>query len=126
MYDLQAARARLKTGALGRVLIHEHVFLMDMEYSYNNRPDFLCAETLAKAAARLNALKRAGIDTSIDLTVLGLSRHMPMLAKAAAQTDLNSIVSTGAYTFDKVPAPFAFYGPDLLCDAPEPMIEHFA
>jgi phosphotriesterase-related protein len=48
-----------------------------------------------------------------------------MLAKAAAQTDLNIIVSTGVYTFDKVPAPFSFYGPGLLCDAPEPMVAHF-
>ena len=43
----------------------------------------------------------------------------------AAQTDVNMIVSTGAYTFNDVPAPFSFYGPGLLCDAPEPMIDHF-
>jgi phosphotriesterase-related protein len=125
MYEVQSARGALPTSALGRVLIHEHVFLMDMEYTVNYRPDFFSEETVAKAAARLNALKRAGIDTIIDLTVLGLGRHMPMLAKAAAQTELNIIVSTGAYTFDQVPAPFAFYGPGLLCNAPEPMIEHF-
>jgi phosphotriesterase-related protein len=125
MTNVQTARGPLKTSALGRVLIHEHVFLMDMEYTYNYRPDFFTEETVEKAAARLNALKRAGIDSIIDLTVLGLGRHMPMLAKAAAKTDLNIIVSTGAYTFDKVPAPFSFYGPGLLCDAPEPMVEHF-
>jgi phosphotriesterase-related protein len=125
MYEVQTARGALQTSALGRVLIHEHVFIMDMEYTFNYRPDFLTDETIAKAAARLNELKRSGIDTIIDLTVLGLGRHMPMLARAAAQTDLNIIVSTGAYTFDKVPAPFAFYGPGLLCNAPEPMVEHF-
>jgi phosphotriesterase-related protein len=101
------------------------VFLMNMEYTYNYRPDFFADETVAKAAARLNALKAAGIDTIIDLTVLGLGRHMPMLAKAAAQTDLNIIVSTGAYTFDEVPGPFAFHGPGLLHDVPEPMIDLF-
>jgi phosphotriesterase-related protein len=125
MYEIETARGRLDSRALGRVLIHEHVFLMDMEYTYNYRPDFFADQTIRNAAARLNALKRAGIDTIIDLTVLGLGRHMPMLAQAAAQTDLNIIVSTGAYTFDKVPAPFSFYGPGLLCDAPEPMVEHF-
>jgi phosphotriesterase-related protein len=125
MSEIRTARGSINSSALGRVLIHEHVFIMDVEYTINYRPDFFADDTIAKAAARLNALKRAGIDTIIDLTVLGLGRHMPMLAKAAAQTDLNIIVSTGAYTFDKVPAPFSFYGPGLLCDAPEPMVEHF-
>ena len=45
---------------------------------------------------------------------------MPSLAKVAAQTDVNIIVSTGAYTFNDVPAPFSFYGPGLLCAPPEP------
>ena len=125
MTQVQTARGPIDSSALGRVLIHEHVFLMNMEYTYNYRPDFFEDETVTKAAARLNALKAAGIDTIIDLTVLGLGRHIPMLAKAAAQTDLNIIVSTGAYTFDEVPGPFAFHGPGLLLDSPEPMIALF-
>jgi len=104
------------------VLVHEHVFLMNMEYTQNYRPDFFEDRTVARAAAKLNAVKAAGIDTIIDLTVLGLGRHIPNLAKVAAQTQLNMIVSTGVYTFDEVPGPFAFYGPGLLCDAPEPMV----
>lgn len=126
MAQVQTIRGAIDTSALGRVLIHEHVFLMDMEYTLNYRPDFFEEETIAKAAARLNALKAAGIDTIIDLTVLGLGRHMPSLAKVAALTELNIIVSTGAYTFDEVPGPFQFYGPGLLKDVPEePLVEHF-
>jgi len=125
MAQIQTIRGPIDVGALGRVLIHEHVFLMDMEYTMNYRPDLFEEETIAQAAVKLNALKAAGIDTIIDLTVLGLGRHIPSLAKVAARTDLNIIVSTGAYTFDKVPAPFSFYGPGLLCDAPEPMVDHF-
>src|ERR1700733_12589400 len=125
MTDVQTIRGPVDTASLGRVLIHEHVFLMDTEYTYNYRPDFFAEETITNAAAKLNGLKAAGIDTIIDLTVLGLGRHIPTLAKVAARTDLNIIVSTGVYTFDEVPGPFAFYGPGLLCDAPEPMIDHF-
>lgn len=125
MAQVQTIRGPVDTGALGRVLIHEHIFLMDMEYTYNYRPDFFEDETIARAAARLNALKAAGIDTIIDLTVLGLGRHAPSLAGVAQQTELNIIVSTGAYSFNDVPAPFQFYGPGLLKDAPEPMIAHF-
>lgn len=125
MTQVETIRGPIDTSALGRVLIHEHVFLMDMEYTFNYRPDFFTDETIAKAAARLNALKAAGFDTIVDLTVLGLGRHVPSLAKVAALTDLNIILSTGVYTFNALPAPFQFYGPELLCDAPEPMVEHF-
>jgi phosphotriesterase-related protein len=123
--QVETVRGPVDLSALGRVLIHEHIFLMDMEYTTNYRADFFQDETISKAAARLNALKAAGYDTIIDLTVLGLGRHVPSLAKVAAQTDLNIIVSTGIYTFDKLPGPFSFYGPGLLCDAPEPMVAHF-
>src|SRR5580700_10413651 len=123
MIQVQTVRGPVDTSALGRVLVHEHVFLMNLEYTQNYRPDFFEKETVVKAAARLNALKRAGIDTIIDLTVLGLGRHIPSLAKVAAQTEVNMIVSTGAYTFNEVPGPFTFYGPGLLFDAPEPMID---
>ena len=125
MAQVQTLRGPIDSGALGRVLIHEHIFLMDMEYTYNYRPDFFAEKTITDAAARLNALKASGIDTIIDLTVLGLGRHVPSLAKVAPLTDLNIIVSTGAYTFDAVPGPFAFHGPGLLLDAPEPMVDLF-
>jgi phosphotriesterase-related protein len=125
MANLETIGGAIDTSALGRVLIHEHVFLMDMEYTFNYRPDFFAEDTITKAAAKLNALKAAGIDTIIDLTVLGLGRHIPSLAKVAPLTDVNIVASTGAYSFNDVPAPFGFYGPGLLCDAPEPMIEHF-
>lgn len=126
MAMIETARGAIPSSNLGRVLIHEHVFLMDMEYTFNYRPDFFSDKTIDDAVARLDALKASGIDTIIDLTVLGLGRHMPTLAKAAAKTDLNIVVSTGAYTFDAVPAPFQFWGPGLLKDADvEPMIGHF-
>lgn len=125
MSEVQTLRGPIDSSALGRVLIHEHIFLMDMEYTYNYRADFFADETITKAAERLNALKASGIDTIIDLTVLGLGRHVPSLAKVAPLTDLNIVISTGAYTFDEVPGPFAFHGPGLLLDAPEPMVDLF-
>jgi phosphotriesterase-related protein len=125
MTQVQTLRGPIDSSTLGRVLIHEHVFLMDMEYTYNYRPDFFADQTVTDAAARLDALKASGIDTIIDLTVLGLGRHVPSLARVAELTELNIVISTGAYTFDEVPGPFAFHGPGLLLDAPEPMVELF-
>ena len=126
MAKIETARGSVDSANLGRVLIHEHVFLMDTEYTYNYRPDFFEEKTVTDAVERLDELKAAGIDTIVDLTVLGLGRHMPTLKKAAALTELNIIVSTGAYTFDAVPSAFQFWGPGLLKDVPvEPMIRHF-
>jgi phosphotriesterase-related protein len=125
MTTVETIRGQVSVEKLGRVLVHEHVFAMNVEYVVNYRQDFFDERTVAMAAAKLNAAKAAGYDTIIDLTVLGIGRHIPQLAKVAAQTDINIIVSTGAYTFDEVPGPFAFYGPGLLHDAPEPMIAHF-
>lgn len=125
MSQVQTLRGPIDSSALGRVLIHEHIFLMDMEYTYNYRQDFFAEETVTKAAKRLNALKASGIDTIIDLTVLGLGRHVPSLVKLAPLTDLNIVISTGCYTFDEVPGPFAFHGPGLLLDQPEPMVDLF-
>jgi phosphotriesterase-related protein len=125
MSQVQTLRGPVDSGALGRTLIHEHIFLMNMEYTYNYRPDFFADETITNAAARLNALKATGIDTIIDLTVLGLGRHVPSLAKIAPLTELNIVISTGAYTFDQVPEPFAYHGPGLLHDRPEPMVDLF-
>src|ERR1700752_2869606 len=101
MSKVETVRGPIDTSALGRVLVHEHIFLMHTEYTVNYRPDFFSDDTIRKAAARLNAVKAVGIDTIIDLTVLGLGRHVPSLAKVAAQTDVNLIFSTGAYTFNE-------------------------
>lgn len=125
MTQVETARGPVAADQLGKVLIHEHVFLMNMEYTLNYRPDFFTEDTLDAAAARLNAIKALGYDTVIDLTVLGLGRHVPSLIAVAERTGVNLILSTGVYTFDAVPGPFEFHGPGLMVDAPEPMVELF-
>lgn len=126
MPQVQTMRGPVDTSALGRVLVHEHVILMDAEYTLNYRPDFFGDATVDAAVEKLNGVKAAGYDTIIDLTVLGLGRHIPTMIRIAERTDLNIIVSTGLYTFNEVPGPFAFYGPGLMHDPGfEPMIDHF-
>lgn len=125
MTQIQTIRGPIDVSALGRVLVHEHIFTMDLEYALNYRREFFEQETIANAAARLNAAKSAGFDTIIDLTVLGLGRDIPNIARVAALTDMNIIVATGIYTMNDVPRAFTRYGPGLFCDTPEPMIDHF-
>jgi len=126
MAEIQTVRGPIDSSQLGRVLIHEHIFVFDFEYVENYRPDWDEDREVAKAAARLQALKQAGIDTIIDLTVLGLGRQVKRIAKVAEKTDLQIIVATGAYTFDEAPTAFGYWGPGRTVDAPrEPMIDLF-
>jgi phosphotriesterase-related protein len=125
MSTVETMRGPIDSANLGNVLVHEHIILMDMEYTENYRQDFDEAATVDKAAKELNQLKAAGIDTIIDLTVLGLGRHIRRLAKVAAKTDLNIIVATGVYTFTEVPKPFQYVGPGLMLDQPDPMAALF-
>jgi phosphotriesterase-related protein len=124
-FRVSTMRGPVAMDGLGRVLVHEHIFTFNFEYTFNYRPDFFQPSTVDHAVQELNALKAAGIDTIIDLTVLGLGRYMPGLLEVAARTDLNIVLATGAYTLNEVPTAFAMYGPGLLHDAPEPMVEHF-
>ena len=96
MPQLNTARGEIDTGDLGVTLMHEHVFIMTTEI-LQNYPEAWGDESrrVADAIARLNELKSRGVDTIVDLTVLGLGRYIPRIAQIAAQTDLNIVVATG-------------------------------
>lgn len=126
MSIVQTMRGPIDSGQLGRVLVHEHIFLMDPEFVANYRPDFDEDKAVDNAVEELEGLKALGIDTIIDLTVLGLGRNIPRIARVAERTAINIIVATGIYTFDQVPGPLANWGPGQLADSPtEPMADMF-
>ena len=126
MSTVQTMRGGVDSSQLGRVLVHEHIFLTDPEFIANYRPDFDEDALVASAAAELDALKALGIDTIIDLTVLGLGRDVPRIARVAERTSLQIVVATGVYSFDHVPEAFAYWGPGLLYHVDEdPMIGLF-
>lgn len=126
MSAVQTMRGAIDSSQLGRVLVHEHIFLTDPEFIANYRPDFDEDAVVAAAVIELDALKALGIDTIVDLTVLGLGRDIPRIARVAEQTALQIIVATGVYSFDHVPESFAYWGPGLLHHVDEdPMIGLF-
>lgn len=97
--------------------MHEHIFVLSPEIMANY-PDAWGDEELrvADAVARLTELKAHGVDTIVDLTVIGLGRYMPRVARVAAQTELNIVVATGVYTYNDVPMDFHFTGPGTGAD----------
>ncbi|MEV1169730.1 phosphotriesterase-related protein [Nonomuraea sp. NPDC049784] len=113
---------------LGATLMHEHVFGLSPEILWNwpDIPEAWDLETRAReAAGKLDALKAEGIDTIVDLTVVGLGRYVPAVRRVAELTDVNIVVATGLYTYDAVPPYFANRGPGSLFGGPDRLSEFF-
>ncbi|WP_127817788.1 phosphotriesterase family protein [Microbacterium sp. CPCC 204701] len=125
MTQIATVRGPIDAARLGNTLVHEHLFVMNTEYTENYRPDFEEAAMEHTAVEQLTALKAAGIDSIMDLTVLGLGRHIPRIIKVAEQVEINILASTGIYSYDSVPFPFMHVGPGRLVDRPDPLADHF-
>lgn len=111
---------------LGVTLMHEHIFVMSTEVT-QNYPSKWGDENrrINDAIIRLNSLKDRGVDTIVDLTVVGLGRYIPRIAQIAAATELNIIVATGLYTYNELPMYFQYNGPGTPLGGVEPMVEMF-
>lgn len=110
---------------LGRVLAHEHIFVLGEEYRENYQDDWDEDAKVAEAVAELGQLPDLGIDTILDPTVLGLGRYLPRVQRVAEQVDVNIVVATGLYTYNEIPFQFHYAGPGLLFDVPEPLTQLF-
>jgi phosphotriesterase-related protein len=106
--------------------MHEHVFVLSPEIT-DNYPEVWGDEAKreADAIARLNELKSRGVDSIVDLTVIGLGRYIPRIARIAAATEINIVVATGVYTYNDVPMYFHFTGPGSPLGDAEPMVDMF-
>src|SRR4051794_15232688 len=96
-------RGDVPADGLGRTLMHEHVFVLNPDILENVDTGFDEDVEVTNAIDRLNELKAAGIDTIVDLTVIGLGRSMRRLKRVADNTDLNVVVATGIYTYHDLP-----------------------
>jgi phosphotriesterase-related protein len=124
--NLNTARGAIDTAALGVTLMHEHVFILSPDITANY-PEVWGdeAQREADAIARLNELKSRGVDSIVDLTVIGMGRYIPRVARVAAATEINIVVATGVYTYNDVPMYFHFTGPGGALGDSEPMVDMF-
>lgn len=101
-------RGRIEASALGRTLVHEHVFVLtaDSQAQWSDEWDEEAA--VADAIRRLSELATAGIATIADPTVDGLGRDVRRIARIQAAVSLNILVATGIYTYDDAPFYFEF------------------
>jgi phosphotriesterase-related protein len=123
---VNTVRAPIGLAQLGVTLMHEHVFVLSTEVLQNFPEPWGDEEKrIADAVARLNELKSRGVDSIVDLTVIGLGRYIPRIQRVAAQTELNIIVATGVYTYNDVPFYFHYLGPGTVLGGPELMVDMF-
>lgn len=122
------ARGEIATSGLGRTLMHEHLFVVSPEVQ-QNWPDYPENwnedEQIEEAVQRLAAVKAAGIDTLVDLTVLGLGRYVPRVVRVAERAEVNIVVATGAYVLSELPVYFHYRGPGTAAGGPNRLAEFF-
>lgn len=122
---VNTVRGPVDSGRLGSTLMHEHVFVLSPEIEKTSAEwDEAGAQDLA--VQRLAELKDHGVDTIVDLTVIGLGRNMARMASVAERVpQINIVPATGVYTYNDVPMFFHFRGPGTILGGPEPMTELF-
>ncbi len=123
---VNTVRGPIDAAELGVTLMHEHVFVLSTEIMQNFPEPWGDEEKrVADAVARLSELKSRGVDSIVDLTVIGLGRYIPRIQRVAAQTELNIIVATGVYTYNDVPMYFHYQGPGTVLGGAEFMVDMF-
>jgi len=125
MTEVNTVRGPVDGSHLGRTLMHEHIFVLSPEIEKTADQWDEAAEQ-SRAVTKLRELKGHGIDTLVDLTVIGLGRYIPRVAAIADQVpEINVVVATGVYTYNEVPMYFHFRGPGTVLGGPEPMVDLF-
>src|SRR6185369_7632793 len=126
MSIVETVRGPVGIADLGKVLMHEHVFVLgtDVRQNYPDYPNPWDEDArVVDAVEKLRECKARGVDTIVDPTVIGLGRYVPRIERVNEQVDLNIIVATGVYTYNEAPFYFRHRGPSL--GLPEPMVEMF-
>jgi phosphotriesterase-related protein len=105
--------------------MHEHIFVLSPEIEKTTE-EWDEAAQQERAVQKLRELKQRGIDTLVDLTVIGLGRYIPRVAAIAAEVpEINVVIATGVYTYNEVPLFFHFRGPGTVLGGSEPMVDLF-
>ena len=116
MSTVNTLRGPIDSSQIGTALMHEHIMARNPELEQNIvHPEYDEASIFERARKSLTSLHvDKGIDTFVDLTVLGLGRDVPTVQRLAEDVPLNIVVATGYYTAKDLPTYFHTHGPDGL------------
>jgi phosphotriesterase-related protein len=125
MTSVNTVGGTIESSQLGATLMHEHVFVLSPEIE-KTAAEWDEEAAQATAVQRLQELADSGVDTIVDLTVIGLGRFIPRIQAVADRVpDLHIVVATGVYTYNDVPMYFHFQGPGTILGGAEPMTDLF-
>ena len=100
--QVQTVKGPIDTSQLGLTLMHEHLFVLS-EGVYQAFPSVWDPETsVAETIPRLKEVAAIGVQTLVDLTVLGTGRNIHLIRRVAQQVPLNVIAATGLYTYNEL------------------------
>ena len=118
MPHVETLRGPVDTAQLGFTLMHEHVFVLSQGVPENFPSIWNEKEEVVAAQERLRELAALGVQTIVDLTVLGLGRDIPRLRRAVGDVPLNVIVATGLYLYtdEELPRFFRSRDADAMAD----------
>jgi phosphotriesterase-related protein len=118
MPQVETLRGPIDTAQLGFTLMHEHVFVLSQGVLENFPSVWDEEEQIASAQTKLRELADLGVQTIVDLTVLGLGRDIPRLLHAAGDIPLQVIVATGLYAYsdDELPRYFRNRDVDVMAE----------
>lgn len=121
MSTVETVRGPVALTELGPTLMHEHVFVLDLEalanYGHVWGPSYWDEDVrVADAVEKLRRLRDGGIHTIVDPTVPGLGRYIPRLQRINADVDLHIVVATGVYAFLELPSFLAYRSDDAIAE----------
>jgi phosphotriesterase-related protein len=126
MTKVFTVRGEIDASALGVTLMHEHIFVLSTEIDRNYPESWGDEEQRVQDAVRkLRAVKAAGVDSIVDMTVLGLGRFIPRIRRIAAEVDLHILAATGIYVAGDLPIYFQSQDSGNRSRPPESMIGMF-
>jgi phosphotriesterase-related protein len=125
MITVPTSAGEISVEELGVTLMHEHVFVRTetLQWGWPGFGGWDEDAEVAAARERLGQLKRAGVDTILDMTIPGLGRDPALVARAAEGTGLRVMFATGYYTLDWLPYAFQFRGPGKFLDGDDRLLE---
>jgi phosphotriesterase-related protein len=94
---VQTVTGPVDAGALGRVLMHEHVITASPGMRHDYPSSFPRADVVAACVEGLQALKDAGIDTLVDHTTYDLGRDVELLAEVSQASGVLIVAATGVW-----------------------------
>jgi phosphotriesterase-related protein len=120
-------RGPIEAHELGVTLMHEHVFTVSPELAanYPGTIDWNEDRAVDAAVERLCRLKAAGVDTIVDLTVLGIGRQPRLVARVAERSPVSIVAATGLYVLSEIPRYLRLRGAGALVAEDEPLVGMF-